>query len=150
MIDINLIRTNPQKVKDNIKKKFQDQKLPLVDEVLTLDKQNRELKQQGDVIRAERNQLSSQIGLLMKQGKKAEAEQIKAKVAENKEKLEEVENKQAEIDAKIKKDMMAIPNIIADDVPIGENDTKNVQGEVFLEPKVPDFEIPYHTDILER
>ena len=150
MIDINLIRTNPQKVKDNIKKKFQDQKLPLVDEVLTLDKQNRELKQQGDVIRAERNQLSSQIGLLMKQGQKAEAEQIKAKVAENKKKLEEVENKQAEIDAKIKKDMMAIPNIIADDVPIGENDTKNVQGEVFLEPKVPDFEIPYHTDILER
>lgn len=150
MIDINLLRTNPDKVRENIKKKFQDRKLPLVDEVLAFDKQNRELKQQGDALRAERNQLSNQIGMLMKDGKKDEAEKVKAQVALNKQKLEDVEKQQAELDEKIKKDMMTIPNIIADDVPIGENDTKNVQGQVFLEAKVPPFEVPYHTDILER
>ena len=150
MIDINLIRTNPDKVRENIKKKFQDKKLPLVDEVLTLDKQNRELKQKIDTLRAERNTLSAQIGKLMKSGDKQGAEKVKAQVAQNKQTLEEAEKQQLEVDEKIKKDMMTIPNIIADDVPIGEDDTHNVEGQRFLEPKVPDFEVPYHTDILER
>ena len=148
MIDINLIRTNPEMVKENIKKKFQDQKLVLVDEVLELDKKNRELKIEGDNLRASRNTLSSQIGMLMKQGKKEEAEEIKNQVAQNKARLEQVEAEQAEIDAEIKKKMMIIPNIVDASVPVGKDDSENVEIERFGEPKVPDFEIPYHADIL--
>ncbi|MGN1221913.1 MAG: serine--tRNA ligase [Christensenellales bacterium] len=150
MIDINILRTNPDRVRENIKKKFQDKKLPLVDEVLELDVKNRELKQESDKIRAERNVLSGQIGKLLKEGKKDEAEAVKKQVAENKARLEEIETEQAQLEAKIKQDMMTIPNFIADDVPLGEDDSKNVEGKRFLEPKVPDFEVPYHTEILER
>ena len=149
MIDINLIRTNAQKVKDNIKKKFQDAKLFLVDEVLKLDQKNRELKQKIDNLRAERNTLSQKIGELMKLGKKEEAEGIKAKVAENKQLIDQIEKEQVEIDSQIKKDMMTIPNIVDDSVPVGKDDSENVEIERFGEPKVPDFEIPYHADILE-
>ena len=149
MIDINLIRTNAELVRENIKKKFQDEKLPLVDEVLELDKKNRELKNEGDNLRASRNSLSSQIGLLMKEGKKDEAEAIKAQVTENKQRLEQIEKEQAEIDAKIKKAMMTIPNIVDSSVPVGKDDSENVEIERFGEPKVPDFEIPYHADILD-
>ncbi len=149
MIDINLIRTNAELVRENIKKKFQDEKLPLVDEVLELDKKNRELKNEGDNLRASRNSLSSQIGLLMKEGKKDEAEAIKAQVTENKQRLEQIEKEQAEIDAKIKKAMMIIPNIVDSSVPVGKDDSENVEIERFGEPKVPDFEIPYHADILD-
>ncbi len=150
MIDINLIRTNPDKVKENIKKKFQNHKLHLVDEVLEMDKQVRALKQEGDALRAKRNTLSGEIGKLMKDGKKAEAEKIKAEVVANNARVAEIEQQTGELDAKIRTAMMSIPNIIADDVPIGEDDSKNVQAQTFLEAKVPDFEIPYHTDILER
>ena len=149
MIDINLIRTNPELVKENIKKKFQDAKLPLVDEVLELDIKNRALKQEGDNLRAERNQLSSQIGLLMKEGKKEEAEEIKQKVAEGKARLEEIDKEQIEINEKVKKIMMTIPNIVDSSVPVGKDDSENVEIERFGEPKVPDFEIPYHADILD-
>ena len=149
MIDINLIRTNPELVKENIRKKFQDAKLPLVDEVLELDKKNRALKQEGDNLRAERNTLSSQIGALMKEGKKDEAELIKQKVADGKKRLEEIEAEQTELDAKIKKDMMTIPNIVDSSVPVGKDDSENVENQRFGEPKVPDFEIPYHADILD-
>ncbi len=150
MIDINLIRTNPEKVKENIKKKFQDHKLHLVDEVLEWDKKIRQLKQEGDDLRSKRNSLSSQIGALMKSNKKAEADEIKAQVVKNNERILVIEKETAELDAKIKQNMMSIPNIIADDVPIGEDDSKNVQEQTFLEAKVPDFEIPYHTEILEK
>mgnify|MGYP004640715839 FL=1 len=150
MIDINLVRTNPDLVKENIKKKFQDHKLHLVDDVLALDVKNRELKQKGDDLRAEKNKLSQEIGLLMKQGKKDEAEVIKQKVTLNKQETEEIEKEQTEINEQIKKCMMSIPNIIADDVPIGENDTHNVEAQRFLEPKVKPFEVPYHLDILEN
>ena len=150
MIDINLVRTNPDLVKENIKKKFQDHKLHLVDDVLALDVKNRELKQKGDDLRAEKNKLSQEIGLLMKQGKKEETEVIKQKVALNKQETEEVEKEQTEINEQIKKCMMSIPNIIADDVPIGENDTHNVEAKRFLEPKLKPFEVPYHLDILEN
>ena len=149
MIDINLLRTNPELVKENIKRKFQDHKLPLVDEILLLDKKNRELKQQGDNLRAEKNKLSAEIGLLMKQGKKAEAEQVKAKVVENKEQTEAIEQEQVVIAEKIKKNMMSIPNIIASDVPVGKDDSENVEAQRFLEAKVKPFEVPYHLDILE-
>ncbi len=150
MIDINLLRTNPDKVKENIKKKFQNHKLHLVDEVVEMDKQVRLLKQEGDNLRAKRNTLSGEIGKLMKEGKKAEAEKIKAEVVANNARVAEIEQQTADLDAKIRTAMMSIPNIIADDVPIGEDDSKNVQAQTFLEAKVPDFEIPYHTDILER
>ena len=149
MIDINLIRTNPELVKENIRKKFQDQKLSLVDEVFELDKKNRELKNEGDNLRASRNTLSSEIGTLMKEGKKDEAEKIKAQVAENKARLEQIEKEQAEIDAQIKKDMMTIPNIVDKSVPVGKDDSENVEIERFGEPKVPEYEIPYHADILD-
>ncbi len=148
MIDINLIRTNPELVKENIKKKFQDEKLELVDRVLELDKRNRALKQEGDNLRAERNQLSSQIGMLMKQGNKEEAEKIKQKVANGKARLEEIDKEQVEIEAEVKKCMMVIPNIVDSSVPVGKDDSENVEIEKFGEPKVPDFEIPYHADIL--
>ena len=149
MIDINIIRKTPEIVKENIKKKFQDQKLPLVDKVIELDTQVRTLKQEGDNLRAMRNTLSSQIGALMKDKKIEEANEIKATVVKNNERIAEIEEQVASLDAEIKKIMMTIPNIIADDVPIGENDTKNVEVQRFGEAVKPSYEIPYNADILE-
>ena len=149
MIDINLIRKNPELVKENIKKKFQNHKLPLVDEVIELDVKNREFKAEGDTLRAERNQLSAEVGKLMQQGKKDEANIVKNQVVANKQRLEEIEKQQAQIEARIKQIMMSIPNIVDASVPVGEDDSKNVEIEKFGEPKVPGFEIPYHADILE-
>ena len=149
MIDINIVRNNPELVKENIKKKFQDAKLPLVDEVISLDKENRSLKQEGDDLRASRNKLSGEVGKLMKEGKKDEAEIIKAQVKANAERLVEIEAKQLEIDEEIKKRMMVIPNIIDNTVPIGEDDSKNVEVQRFGEAIVPAFEVPYNADILE-
>ncbi len=148
MIDINLIRTNPDLVRENIKKKFQDHKLPLVDEVLALDKQNRELKQEAENLRAERNVMSAQVGALMKAGKKEEADAIRQAVNDKKSRIEAIESEQAQIDAKILRNMMTIPNIIDASVPIGEDDSKNVEVQKFGEPIVPDYEIPYHADII--
>ncbi len=150
MIDIALIRTNPELVKENIKRKFQDHKLGLVDEVVELDKKNRELKKEGDDLRAKRNSLSAQIGMLMKAGKRDEAEKIKAQVAKNNQRVAEIEKEEEEIAAQIKKDMYMIPNIVAKDVPIGKDDSQNVQLETFLEAKEKPFDVPYHTDILEK
>ncbi len=149
MLDINLIRTNPELVKENIKKKFQDKKLALVDEVLLLDKKKRELQQEGDNLRAQRNSLAKQIGALMREGKKEEAEKTKEISKKNNERVAAIEAETAEIDVKLKKDMMAIPNIIAADVPVGKDDSENVQGEVFLKAEEKPFEVPYHLDILE-
>ena len=150
MIDINLIRNDPEAVKENIRKKFQDRKLSLVDEVIELDKKKRALQSEGDSLRAQRNALSRQIGELMKQKKTEEANAVKATVTANNARLEVIGTEQEEIEAQLKKDMMSIPNIIAPEVPIGKDDSENVERERFLEPKVPAFEVPYHTDILER
>ena len=150
MIDINLIRNDPEAVKENIRKKFQDRKLSLVDEVIELDKKKRALQSEGDSLRAQRNALSRQIGELMKQKKTEEANAVKAAVTANNARLEVIGKEQEEIEAQLKKDMMSIPNIIAPEVPIGKDDSENVERERFLEPKVPAFEVPYHTDILER
>ncbi len=150
MIDINLIRTNPDKVRENIRKKFQDQKLPLVDEVLALDTKRRALIAEGDSLRAARNSLSKQVGMLMKEGKKDEAEKVKAQVTADAARLAEIEKENEETDAALKKAMMSIPNIIADDVPIGKDDSENVELKRFGEPIVPPFEVPYHLDILEK
>ena len=149
MIDIQLLRDNPELVKENIRKKFEDQKLPLVDEVLELDKKFRASKKEGDEIRAKRNTLSKQIGALMGQGKKEEAEAVKAEVKAGATRLEELEKLEAEYQAEIKKRMMVIPNIIDPSVPIGKDDSENVERERFGEPKVPGYEIPYHVDIME-
>ena len=149
MIDINLIRTNPDLVKENIKKKFQDEKLPLVDEVISLDKENRSLKAEGDDLRGQRNKLSAEVGKLMKEKKLEEAEKIKAEVKADADKIVDIEKKQAEIDEEIKKRMMVIPNIIDESVPIGKDDSFNVEVQRFGEPVVPDYEIPYNADILE-
>lgn len=149
MIDINLIRNNPELVKENIKKKFQDKKLVLVDEVVELDKKNRMLKQQGDDLRALRNKLSGEVGKLMKEKNFEAAEKIKAQVKADAEKIVQIQEEQAKIDEEIKKRMMLIPNIIDSSVPIGEDDTKNVEVQKFGEPVVPDYEIPYNADILE-
>ena len=150
MIDINLIRTNPELVKENIRKKFQDRKLPLVDEVLELDAKRRALIAEGDGLRAARNSLSKQIGLLMREGKKDEAEGVKAQVTANANRLAEIETEAAAVEESLKKAMMSIPNIIADDVPLGEDDSKNVELQRFGEAVVPEFEVPYHLDILEK
>ena len=150
MIDINFLRNNPDKVKENIKKKFQDHKLHLVDEVIDMDKKVRALKKEGDDLRAKRNTLSSQIGMLMKEKRIDDANKVKAEVVINNERITSIEKEVSELDEKIKRAMMTIPNIIADDVPIGEDDRSNVQAQTFLEPKVPDFEVPYHTEILEK
>ena len=150
MIDINLIRTNPELVKENIKKKFQDEKLPLVDEVAQLDKEFRETKQKGDNLRAERNKMSKSIGLLMKEGKKEEAEQVKSQVKQLGDDMDALTKKEEELSSEITKRMMVIPNIIDPSVPIGKDDSENKEIERFGEPVVPDYEIPYHTDILER
>ncbi len=149
MIDINLIRENPQFVKENIKKKFQDKKLDLVDKIIALDKTKREYQQEGDKLRAQRNELAKKIGSLMREGKKEEAEAIKKQSVENNERVAELEKLTAAAEAELKTAMMAIPNIIAEDVPIGKDDSQNVEGKVFLEPKQKSFDIPYHLDILE-
>ena len=149
MIDIKLIRENPELVKENIRKKFQDAKLPMVDEVIALDAENRKAKQEGDDLRAARNKISKEIGMLMAQGKKEEAEAKKAEVAANAERLAELQNLEAELQEKITKIMMAIPNIIDSSVPIGKDDNENVEIQKYGEPVVPDFEVPYHADILE-
>jgi seryl-tRNA synthetase len=150
MIDIKFLRENPDAVKENIKKKFQDHKLPLVDEVIELDAQARKTQQEADNLRAERNKNSKQIGQLMSQGKKDEAEEVKAKVNADAKKLEELEKQEEELNEKVTKIMMTIPNIIDPSVPIGKNDTENVEIQKYGEPVVPDFEIPYHTDIMEK
>lgn len=149
MIDIKLIRENPELVKENIRKKFQDAKLPMVDEVIALDAENRKAKQEGDDLRAARNKISKEIGMLMAQGKKEEAEVKKAEVAANAERLAELQNLEAELQEKITKIMMAIPNIIDPSVPIGKDDNENVEIQKYGEPVVTDFEVPYHADILE-
>ena len=149
MIDINFLREQPDVVRENIKKKFQDEKLPLVDEVLELDKKNRALKVEGDNLRAERNKLSSEVGRLMKEKNIEEAEKIKAIVKSNANRLVEIEEEQAKIDADVKAKMMRIPNIIDVSVPIGKDDSENVEVQKFGEPVVPEYEIPYNADILE-
>ena len=149
MIDIKLIRENPDLVKENIKKKFQDQKLPLVDEVKKLDEEVREVKQKGDQMRADRNRMSKEIGGLMKEGKRDEAEKVKAQVKEMGDEMEALGKKEEELNEEIKKRMMVIPNIIDPSVPIGKDDSENVEIQRYGEPVVPDYEIPYHTDILE-
>ena len=150
MIDIKFLRENPEVVKENIKKKFQDHKLPLVDEVIALDKERREVQAEADAIRAEKNQISKQIGALMAQGKKDEAEEVKKKVAESSARLKELEEKAPVLEEQVTSIMMRIPNIIDPSVPIGKDDTENVESERFGEPVVPDFEVPYHTDIIEK
>jgi len=150
MLDIKLVRENPEIVKQNIRNKFQDSKLSLVDEVLALDLESRTAKQEADALRAERNKISKQIGGLMAQGKRDEAEALKVKVTENSDRLAQLEVKENELQEKITKIMMTIPNIIDPSVPIGRDDSENVEIQRYGEPKVPDFEIPYHTGIMER
>lgn len=150
MIDMKLIRTNPELVKENIRKKFQDEKLPLVDEVLDLDKQFRETKMTCDDLRNQRKTISKKIGALMGQGKKDEAESVKQEVAAIGAKLDELEQKETELETEIRKRMLVIPNIIDESVPIGKDDSENVEVERFGEPVVPDFPIPYHVDIMEN
>ena len=150
MLDIKFVRENPDIVKKNIEKKFQMDKLPLVDEVIALDSEIRKIKQAGDDMRANRNKVSKEIGALMAQGKREEAEECKKKVTMYADSLAENEQKEKEIEERIKKIMMTIPNIIDDTVPIGKDDSENVELQRFGEPVVPDFEVPYHTDIMER
>ena len=149
MLDIKFLRENPEVVKQNIKNKFQDSKLPLVDEVIALDLKNREIKQEVEGLRADRNKISKQIGACMAQGKKEEAEELKKQVAANAQRVEELSKEEKEVEEKIKTIMMTIPNIIDPSVPIGKDDSENVEVERFGEPVVPDFEIPYHTEIME-
>ena len=150
MLDLKFVRENPDIVKQNIKNKFQDQKLPLVDEVIALDAERRAAQQEADQLRSEKNKISKQIGALMAQGKKEEAEEVKKQVAADAKKLEELSVIEKELDEKVTKIMMTIPNIIDPSVPIGKNDTENVEVQRYGEPVVPDFEIPYHTEIMER
>ena len=150
MIDMKWIRNDPEKVKENIRKKFQDEKLPLVDEVVELDKKFREAKVQGDELRSQRKSISKKIGALMGQGKKEEAEAVKAEVGAIGTKLEELEKAETELSARIREIMLVIPNFIDDSVPIGKDDSENVEVERFGEPVVPDFEVPYHVDIMEK
>ena len=149
MLDIKFLRSNPDVVKQNIKNKFQDEKLPLVDEVIELDKRNREIKQEVEALRAEKNKASKEIGAMMTQKKLEEAEALKKKVAESNGRINELSEEEKEVEEKIKKNMMIIPNIIDPSVPIGKDDSENVEVERFGEPVVPDFEIPYHTEIME-
>ena len=149
MIDIKFLRENPDVVKQNIKNKFQNDKLPLVDEVIELDKQARAAQQEADALRANKNTIAKQIGSLMAQGKKAEAEEVKKQVAETSARLKELETLEPELKEKVKKIMMIIPNIIDPSVPIGKDDSENVEVQRYGEPVVPDFEIPYHADIME-
>ena len=150
MLDIKFVRENPDKVKENIKKKFQDHKLPLVDEVIALDKDLRELKLEGDNLRGERNTVSNEIGALMREKKKDEAEKKKDRVREINERVAEIEKEEEEKQAELRKKMLVIPNIIDDSVPIGKDDSENVERERFGEPVVPNFEVPYHADIMAR
>ena len=150
MLDMKLVRSNPELVKENIKKKFQDEKLPLVDEVLALDEKFRASKARGDELRQQRNQISKEIGKLMGQGKKAEAEEVKKQVQAIAGELEAMERQEAEMTEEIRRRMMVIPNIIDPSVPIGKDDSENVEVERFGEPTVPGFEVPYHTEIMER
>ncbi|MCR5204118.1 MAG: serine--tRNA ligase [Lachnospiraceae bacterium] len=150
MIDLKFLRENPEVVKQNIRNKFQDQKLPLVDEVIELDSQRRATQQQADDLKQKRNTISKQIGALMAQGKKEEAEEAKKEVAAFGDELAALEKKQTELEEEVKKRMMVIPNIIDPSVPIGKDDSENVEIQRFGEPKVPDFEIPYHTEIMEK
>ena len=150
MLDIKFVRSNPEVVKQNIKNKFQDSKLPLVDEVLELDQKNREIKGEVEALRAEKNKTSKQIGAMMAQGKKEEAEELKRNVTESADKMEALSAEEKEVEEKIKKIMMTIPNIIDPSVPIGKDDSENVELERFGEPVIPDFEVPYHTEIMER
>ncbi|MGN1110334.1 MAG: serine--tRNA ligase, partial [Oscillospiraceae bacterium] len=149
MIDIKFLRENPDAVKENIKKKFQDSKLPLVDEVIELDAENRKSIQRMEQLRADRNRISKEIGGFMAKGMKEEAEQAKAKVAEFAEEQKQIEAKQAELSERITKIMMTIPNIIDPSVPIGKDDSENVEIQRYGEPVVPDFEVPYHSEIME-
>ena len=149
MIDIKFLRENPDVVKQNIKNKFQNDKLPLVDEVIELDKQARAAQQEADTLRANKNAIAKQIGALMAQGKKEEAEEVKKQVAETSARLKELEALEPELKEKVKKIMMIIPNIIDPSVPIGKDDSENVEVQKYGEPVVPDFEIPYHADIME-
>ena len=150
MLDIRFLRENPEVVKQNIKNKFQDNKLPLVDEVIALDLRNREIKQEVEALRAEKNKISKMIGACMAQGKKEEAEEYKKQVSANAGRTEELSKEEKEVEEKIKTIMMTIPNIIDPSVPIGKDDSENVELEKFGEPVVPDFEIPYHTDIMSK
>ena len=150
MIDIKFLRENPEVVKQNIKNKFQDSKLPLVDEVIDLDKKSRAVKQEADSLRSNRNKYSKQIGALYGQGKKEEAEEMKKLVTEQGERLAELEKQEQELQAEVTQRMMIIPNIIDPSVPIGKDDSENVEVQRYGEPVVPDFEVPYHTDIMER
>ena len=149
MLDIKFVINNPDVVKQNIKNKFQDEKLPLVDEVIELDKRNREIKQEVEALRAEKNKASKEIGAMMAQKKIEEAEALKKKVAESNGRINELSEEEKEVEEKLKKNMMIIPNIIDPSVPIGKDDSENVEVERFGEPVVPDFEVPYHTDIME-
>ena len=150
MLDIKFVRDNPEVVKQNIRNKFQDHKLPLVDEVIELDQENRKIKKEVESLRAEKNSLSKLIGGLMKDGKKDEAEEVKAKVAAGNARIDELTSEEKRTAEEIKKRMMIIPNIIDPSVPIGKDDSENVEVERFGEPVVPDFEVPYHTDIMEK
>ncbi len=149
MLDIKFLRSNPEIVKQNIKNKFQEEKLPLVDEVIQLDQRNREIKQEVEALRAEKNKASKEIGAMMAQKKFEEAEALKKKVAENAGRIDELSTEEKEVEEKIRKIMMIIPNIIDPSVPIGKDDSENIEIERFGEPAVPDFEIPYHTEIME-
>ena len=150
MLDIKMVRENPEAVKENIRKKFQDSKLPLVDEVIAIDAQLRETMSEANALRADRNKISKQIGALMGQGKREEAEEVKKQVADFSDRLAALEQKETELGEELKKRMMVIPNIIDSTVPIGKDDSENVELERFGEPVVPDFEVPYHTEIMER
>lgn len=150
MLDMKFVRENPDAVKENIKKKFQDQKLPLVDEVIALDAENRAVITEASELRAQRNKLSKSIGALMGQGKKEEAEEVKKQVTAQAQRLKELEAKEEELEAKVREIMLVIPNMIDPSVPIGPDDSHNVEVQRFGEAKTPDFEIPYHTDIMER
>ena len=149
MLDIKFLRENPEVVKQNIRNKFQDQKLELVDKVMELDKENRDIKQEVEALRAKRNKISKQIGALMGQGKREEAEEVKKQVAASGTRIEELSAREKEVEEELLKNMMVIPNIIDPSVPIGKDDSENVEIEKFGEPVVPDYEIPYHTDIME-
>ena len=150
MLDIRFVRENPELVKDNIRKKFQDAKLPLVDEVIALDRRNREIKGEVEALRANRNKLSKQIGGLMAKGLRDEAEQIKARIKQDADRVDELTQEEREVEAALKQKMMVIPNIIDPSVPIGKDDSENVEVKRYGEPLTPDFEVPYHTDIMER
>ncbi|MBQ4284478.1 MAG: serine--tRNA ligase, partial [Lachnospira sp.] len=150
MLDLKFLRENPDVVKQNIKNKFQDRKLPLVDEVIELDAQARATQTEADELRAQKNKIAKQIGALMAQGKKEEAEEVKAQVASISARLAELEPKEAELNAKVTQIMMTIPNIIDPSVPIGKDDSENVEVQKYGEPLVPEFDIPYHTDIMSR